>query len=304
VEPRALAAADDATELTVDHVDELGRTSDHRGAAVDDGLAAVLTAEVPVLKDDTVHLDLPVVGVGKRDILDVTLEESLIVATKSKLTAHHASGVASKPEREDLLVNKTLVDKVVPDRGSVTDRDGVESKTKDTVKLAESESHAALLHNLSEVLTLDSKIRKTDNIIADNAADVTAAVLDLEGSAIGLVGGALLRVIATVKLARDLSALGRRNPEIAGASIEDNLEILWGGTDGDGTIELSLGVVAERNVVVVTNHGVEANRSTLLSKLGTLLKRRVLNLNRDVDNCCCNCNNGAKSNEITHLHYF
>jgi len=105
-----------------------------------------------------------------------------------------------------------------------------------------------------------------------------------------------------VEQARDLTALLGRNPEVAGTSIEDNLEVLWGCTDGDGTIELSLGVVTQRNVVVATKVGVETKSSTLASKLGTSLKRLMINLHGDLYNCSSNCKNGAKSNDITHLY--
>jgi len=299
-EPRALGAADDATKLAVDHVDKLSRTSDHRGARVDDSLAALITADVVVHEVNSVHLDLPVVLEGKRNVREITLEESLIIATEGELAAHHARGVTSKPEGEHLLVNETLIHELVEDRSSVTDRDGIKGKTKDTVELAESESHAALLHDLSKVNTLHSKVSKTDDIVADVTADVAAAVHDIEAGAIGLVSAALGSVITVMKLAGDLSALAGRNPEVAGASIEDNLELLWGSTDGDGAIELSLGVITKNNIVVVTKLGVEAEVCTLLDAGSTLGRADVLDLDGYVNNSRSKSNDCTESKNKTH----
>jgi len=300
VEPRALATADDAAKLAVDHVGQLRGTSDHGGAAVDDSLAAPLAAEVAVLEVDGVHLDLPVVLLSKRNVLEITLEESLIVATEGELTAHHAGGVTSKPEGEHLLVNKTLLHHVVPDRGGVADRDGVESKTKNTVKLANGESETALLGNLSKVLTLHDDVRETDDIIADKAADVAAAVCDIEAGAVGLVGAALSRVITLVELAGKLSALDGGDPQVAGAGIKDNLELLAGGTDGDGAVELSLRVVGKRDIVVVASLVAETHVGTLGNTSGTLVRGNIVDLNRNVHHCCCKNNKGEESKNKTH----
>jgi len=183
----------------------------------------------------------------------------------------------------------------------MTDRDGVESKTKDTVELASNEGQAALLSDLSKVLTSDNHISKTDDIVANKAADVAAAVHDIEASAIGLVSAALGRIIALVKLAGDLLALLGGNPQVAGSSIEDNIELLSGGTDGDGTIELSLRVVLQRDIMPVTDLRVEADGGTLASKLSALGKRSMLNLDRDVNHSRSKNSESKKSDNKTHL---
>jgi len=300
VEPRALGTADDAAKLAVDHVDLVSRASDHRGTRVDDSLAALLTADVVVHEVDSVHLDLPVVPEGKRNVREFTLEESLIITTEGELTAHHARGVTSKPEGEHLPVNKTLLHELVPHRSSVTDRDSIKGKTKDTVELAESESHAGLLLDFSKVNTLNSKISKTDDIIADVTADVAAAVHDLKLGAIGLVSAALRGIVTAVELAGELSALAGRNPEVARASIEDNLELLRRSTDGDGAIELSLGVITQGNIVVVTKLGVEAKVSALLDAGSTLSGTGVLDIDGDVNNSRSKSNDCAESKNKTH----
>lgn len=73
--------------------------------------------------------------------------------------------------------------------------------------------------------------------------------MDLELGAVALVSGRVRRLVLGVEVAGDAAALLGGDPEVGAARIEDNLECLGRGTDGD------LGEVCSKSVLGVTRGG-------------------------------------------------
>jgi len=69
VEPETLRTRNHAAKLAVDLIDEVLGSSDHGRARVDNSLAAVVSTISCAVMEHMVHLDLPIVRVGKRDPL-------------------------------------------------------------------------------------------------------------------------------------------------------------------------------------------------------------------------------------------
>jgi len=298
VEPEALSARDHAAELRVDLVDELLGSSDHGCARVDDSLAALLTAESGSVVENGVHLDLPVVEVGERDPLEISLEELVVISSEGELSANDCTRVLGEIEGEHGLADESLVDEVVPDRGCVVDRDGIKGKTHDSVKLAKVKGDTVLLGDLTKVLVDNSQVAETDRVARDESVDASASVEDIEISSVGLVCAAGSAVITVVMAASKLSALLAGNPEVGAASVEDDLEGLGRSSDSQRSKELSLGIVSERDVgATVIEHALE----TLLM---TLVKRGPADLagNGNLNRSCKGRKNKSKENNSkTHI---
>jgi len=249
--------------------------------------------------ENSVHLDLPVVLVGKRDPLEVALEVLLVVAAEGELTTDNSARILSKVEGEHGVLDKTLVEKVVPDRSGVVNGDGVEGKTHDSVKLAKVEGDAVLLGDLTKVLRLDLQIAKSNGILRDEAVDATAAIENIKGCAIGNIGAALGAVVTVVMLAGKLLAVDAREPEVGAASIKDNLELLLRSTSRNRAIELSLCIVSQRNVRATTH-----TEHALETLLMTLVKRGPADLagNGNLNRSCKGRKNKSKENNSkTHI---
>ena len=159
---------------------------------------------------------------------------ALIDAAKDSLGRSFVStsGVA-QVEGKHGLVNQALVDQAVEGWDDLVDRDGIVSETQDTVEPAEGESKTGLLSSLSEELVLDLEITNGYGILGDEPAQAARAVLDRKGGAVLGEGGRRRGLVLGVQETSDGVALGRRNPEVGAAGIEDDLERLRGRSDGD-----------------------------------------------------------------------
>jgi hypothetical protein len=115
----------------------------------------------------------------------------------------------------------------------VVDRDGVIGQTQDTIEATEGESQTGLLGSLGKVLALDLEVTDLDIIVGDETRQAAGSVVDLELTAVLLVGGRGRRVVLGVEVAGDAAALLGRNPEVGAAGVEDDLEALGRVTDGD-----------------------------------------------------------------------
>lgn len=114
----------------------------------------------------------------------------------------------------------------------MVDRDGVISKTEDTVEpykelvrvpsysgvveysLAEGEGETRFLGSFSEVLSRNLDITNAEDIVGDEALHGTSTILNRELGTIRLVCRGLLRVVLGVQEASNRSALYAWNPEV------------------------------------------------------------------------------------------
>lgn len=115
----------------------------------------------------------------------------------------------------------------------MVDRDGVVTKTQNTVKATKGEGQARLVGGLGEVLILDGNVANRYSVAGNEALKTTRAVLDRKRTAVLLVCRGRGRVILVVQVASNRAARRGRNPQVRATGIEDNFEILWRCTDGD-----------------------------------------------------------------------
>mmetsp|Transcript_20840 Transcript_20840/g.53798 ORF Transcript_20840/g.53798 Transcript_20840/m.53798 type:complete len:473 (-) Transcript_20840:47-1465(-) len=231
------------TDGSVDLGHGVGGASEKGGAGVSDGVAAVgAETERLATKHNVVHLELPVALLGHGDVEEVTRDLGGVDATEDKLRAGGLRGVAVQVERENGVLNKTLVHHVVPYGGHVVHRDGVVGKAHDTVELGGNESDAGLLGHLSEDLVLHSEAAYSDGVLGEETLRGARAVLNGEGGSVGNVCGALVVVVLVVEVTSDLEprALLGGHPEVGGSSVGHNSELLLGRADADLNVVLSI----------------------------------------------------------------
>lgn len=128
----------------------------------------------------------------------------------------------------------------------MVDGDGVIAQSKNTVESAKGKSQARLAGGLGKVLALNLEVANGQDVVGDEARQAAGSVVDLELAAVALVSGRVRRLVLGVEVAGDAAALLGGNPEVRAARIEDNLECLGRGTDGD------LGEVCSMSVLGVT----------------------------------------------------
>jgi hypothetical protein len=157
---------------------------------------------------------------------------ALVDATEGRHRLLLLVGV-TEVEGEHGLVQKTLVKHVVEGRDDAVDTDSVVAKTHDAVEPAEGEGETGLGGSLGEVLVLHLEVTNLEDVLGDEAAKRAGAVADLEVGAVLLVCRRRRRVILGVEVAGDRVALGRRNPEVGAAGVEDDLEGLGRSSERD-----------------------------------------------------------------------
>jgi hypothetical protein len=110
--------------------------------------------------------------------------------------------------------------------------------------------------DLREHLLLNGQAAESDSVDGEESGHRARDVFDREVAAVLDVGGGLGAIILRVETAVEAAA-DTRNPEVAAASVEDNIEILSRSTNGHGTIIL-------RILVVVHDHGCGSHRCHLI----------------------------------------
>lgn len=219
--------------LLVEEVGEGGWEGNERGSSVKDdtglGQLSSLVAEA-----DGVEVNLPVCLASQRNLGQLASIVALINTTKDGFRSSLilACGVA-QVESEDGFINKTLIDKAVERGNDLVDRDSVVPETQDAVEPAESEGKTWFLGGLSKQLVLDLEVANGHGILGNEASQAARAVLDRERGAILREGRRGRGVVFCVEEAGDGVALRGRNPQVGAAGIENDLEGLRGGADGD-----------------------------------------------------------------------
>ncbi len=198
-------------------------------ARVDDGLLGRAHGSTVVL--DIIELDLPVGLAGERDGHEVAGVVGLVRATEEKLAIGlvnqgemvgkidlstvryirkeknmlrpertEATHVVAEVERERVLGKLAGSDESV-DRGrDVVDGDGIPAKAEDAIELADavSEAKTSRVVDLSEEVVVERVVADLDVVARVEAGDGARAVLDLELSAVSLVGRRLGVVVDLV----------------------------------------------------------------------------------------------------------
>eukprot|EP00128_Syssomonas_multiformis_P002353 Colp12_sorted_trinity150504_noHs@6275 len=235
-------------ELGGDGLHHLGGRGEDGGARVHDGLGAGGVAGA--VDGQAVEGDLPVGGGQERHPGDVSGVVGGVGAAEHQLSA--VLGGVAEVERELGVVHEALGNQVVEGSGHVVHGEHAEGHAEDAVELAElvGGAQADGVGHLSELLVLHheaAEVQVVDGLIAGHGA---GAVGDVEGGAVGGVGGGLGGVVLGVAAATGV-AVGGGNPQVSGAGVEDHVELLTGGAEGDLAIVLGVLVVVDDNGSII-----------------------------------------------------
>jgi hypothetical protein len=220
-----------STDLLVQELGDGGGEGNEGCAGVKNDTSVVHLSGL-LAEGDGIEIDLPVGLAPQWDLGHLAGVVALVDSTEGSNRLLARVGVA-EVEGENGLVKKTLVEHVVEGRNDLVDGDGVVAETHDAVEAAKGKGKTGLRCGLGKVLVLDLEVANLEDIVGDEAAELTGAVADLERGAVLLVGRRGRRVVLAVEVAGDRVALGRGNPEVGGSSVENDLEVLRRGTEGN-----------------------------------------------------------------------
>mmetsp|Transcript_53630 Transcript_53630/g.93578 ORF Transcript_53630/g.93578 Transcript_53630/m.93578 type:complete len:391 (-) Transcript_53630:59-1231(-) len=237
-----------AAELLGDGGHHVRGGGEDGGTRVHDGLGAGGVADA--VDGQATEGDLPVSGGQKRHPGDGTGVVSGVSAAEHQLTL--VLRRVTEVERELSVVDQTLGNQVVERGGHVVDGQHAEGHAEDTVELAElvGSAQANGVGHLRELLVLHdeaAEVKVVHGLVAGHGA---GAVGDVEGGAVGGVGGGLGRVVLGVAAATGV-AVGRSNPKVGTAGIEDHVELLVGGAEGDLAVVLGVLVIIDHDGAVL-----------------------------------------------------
>ena len=194
-----------STNLFVQELGDSGRKGNEGCSGVKDDTSVVHLSGL-LAEGDGIKVDLPVGLAPQWDLGELARVVALIDTTESGNGLLTLVGVA-EVEGEDGLVQQTLIEHVVEGRNDLVDGDGVVAKTHDTVEAAKGKGKAGLRGSLGKVLVLDLQVANLEDIVGNEAAELTRAVADLERGAVLLVGRGSRRVVLGVKVAGNGVAL-------------------------------------------------------------------------------------------------
>mmetsp|Transcript_51311 Transcript_51311/g.159019 ORF Transcript_51311/g.159019 Transcript_51311/m.159019 type:complete len:413 (-) Transcript_51311:78-1316(-) len=219
------------------------------GAAVDDGVRLAGHGRAAELHG--VKADLPVGLARQRHVDKLARVMRLVNAAEGELAL--LRGILLEVKGEDGLVDELLVDHGLEGRRDVVLGDALEAEAEQAVKLAGSEGDVERaegdLADLRERLSLHVHGPHGDRVLAEDALHGAGAVLDRVLPAVRLEGLGLAVVEPGVQPASEEAAGLARDPEVGGARVEDDLEVL--AAHLDGPVKLRVLVVADGNVVPV-----------------------------------------------------
>jgi len=244
-----------------------GGTGEDRGTRVGDGVRSA--GDAVSTESERIELELPVRLGDQRNVSDRTSELGSIDSSEGELSVD--TGGAGEREGEDGVRDDTLLNTGDEGGSDGINGDGRPAETADSIELTDLEGETGLLSGFSEELVGDDKVTHLDGILRDETRERTRTVTDLKVSSIGDVGGRLRRLVLLVEAER---ALGRRNPEVGGTGVVDDVEGLRGGSDGHGSKVLGVHVVVDRDGGAVSETVLGAEERG--EGLGFLLVRGVL----------------------------
>lgn len=218
-----------SAHLLVQEVSKGGWESNQRSSGIQDNTSLVKLSS-SITERDGVEVNLPVCLTSEWQMRDLALVRLLIDSSECNLGL---LGRVRKLEGKYWLIQQFLVEHLIEWWWDLVDRDGVESKTQDTIKTAEGKSETWLLNCLSKQLVLNLEVADSQGVLRNISAQATRAVADLERSSVLLVCGRGGCVVLGVEVTGDRAALRTWNPEVGASGIEDDLESLWWCTESD-----------------------------------------------------------------------
>lgn len=191
-----------------------------------------------------------VIGVVDEGVeLEVGGGELGVITTQDQGAALFTS-LGGQVEGEGGVLDEALFDEEAKNGGESIFRDVCVSQTEDTSSLGGDEvgrdgGHQAE-SNISDVVSTE-----VDSVVTDGTSDITLAVWDDHLSSVILEGSGRFVLELGVSQASEGSAALSWDPEIGRTSIEDNGEFLWGSSDGDRAVELSVHEVGDGDTFTV-----------------------------------------------------
>lgn len=232
------------------------------------------------------HSEFPVSFRSQRNPGGGTSDARGVNTSKSEFSSIGERLSGRQPEEENGFINEFLVDQVSENNGGIVNRDGLESQTKDSIRLHGSEDDG-FDHCFGEDLS-DGETSDSENVLGEESSHGARAIGDVDGSSDGLVGGRLGLVVLVVDVTSEISdfALGRRNPEVGRSSVENNHEGLSRSSQSDGSIVLRIHIIVENNWLGASTNNLfvqlAKNRS---GDLGTCRVIDTILSHWDFDNC-------------------
>jgi hypothetical protein len=255
-------------ELGGDGGDDVGGGGENGCAGVHDGLGA--RGVGGAVHGHAVEGDLPVGGGEQVDPGDVAGVVGGVGAAQDELSLVGA-GVA-QVEGELCGVDQALGHQVVEGGGHLVHGQHVEGHAEDAVELAElvGGAEAGSVGDLCELLALHQQAAHVECVHGLEARHRAGAVHDIEGSAVGHVGGGGTGVVLSVAAAT-VVALGGGDPQIGRTSVEDHVELLLGGAEGNLAVVLRVLIVVDNDGSIVLHSVARPAQTT--SKWWNLSKR-------------------------------
>ena len=160
--------------------------SDERSASVKNGTGRLELGRL-VAKGDGVKVNLPVSLTAERNFGHGTSVVVLVDTTKHGLGLNTLVLGVAEIEREDRLIEQTLLDGRVEWGNNTIDADGVVAETQDTVKAAKGKSQTGLRGSLTEQLVLDLEVTNLKGVLGDVSLYSSRAIANGEIGAVLLV---------------------------------------------------------------------------------------------------------------------
>ena len=179
---------------------------------------------------NSIEVDLPVGLATERDGGDLASVLVLVDTAKDNLGLAILVG---EVEGEDGLINELLLNHLVERRGDPVHCDSRVAETKNSIKAAKGKSQAGLARSLGKELVIDGNVTNGHSVLRDEAAEATRAILNLKARSVLLVRRRLGRLVLVVEVAGDGAALGRGNPKVGAAGIQNYLEGLGWRSEGN-----------------------------------------------------------------------
>jgi hypothetical protein len=251
-------------------------------------------------KLEGVELAFPVGFVGERNGDEVASVVSRVVTAKVELTVDR--GGVGEVEGELGLQAGVSSNEVLEDGDLTFNGDGGPSETHDTVPLADcvSGTEAGGVGDFSERLLRNGESADGDFIGGKVAGARSRAVFNLEDGAILLVGGGELLVVTGMEETGSDGASNSGNPEVRRSAVPQNLEILGGCADGNGTRKLQTHEVMNDDGIITEFFG-ELDHRFVLDGLGE--RAIALNRNRDSVDESDQANDNESESSDEDLHY-
>jgi len=194
------------SDLLVDGGNDIRRTSKQRGSSISDGVASLSSAKIEGLssKVNVIQSKLPVGFVGQWNVRDGTGVSGRVESTKSQFSSNRCRFVSAEPEGKNGLGDQLLGQKIVPNRDNSVFRDGLEGKSKDSIKLSNKEGNSGLSNSFGKNLILDGEATKGDIILRKESSQRSSSVLNGESLSIGNVGARGSRVVLVMEVASQI----------------------------------------------------------------------------------------------------